>query len=111
MSAATEHKEIKHEGEDKGCPAGDLCEFGHAPVAVLVVALIAMIHDNRQETGAGGPSIWEVQPVGKEEACGVKEHERNELDGCELVLKVLTAQQGNDVWNDQKAKRVKEPFP
>ena len=106
-----EHEQIEHEGEDKGGPACYLGEFGHAPVAVLVVALIAMIHDNRQEIGAGGPSIWEVQPVGKEEACGAKEHERNELDGCELVLKVLTAQQGNDVWNDQKAKRVEETFP
>lgn len=60
---------------------------------------------------AVGPSIWEVQPVGKEDACDVEEHERDEFDGCELVLKVLPAQQGNDVWNDQKAKRVKETFP
>lgn len=47
-----EHKQIEHEGKDKGCPAADLGEFGHASVAVFVVALIVVIHDNRQEVGA-----------------------------------------------------------
>jgi hypothetical protein len=48
-----EHEQIEHEGEDKGGPACYLGEFGHAPVAVLVVALIVVIHHHRQEVGAG----------------------------------------------------------